>query len=327
MDLIKKLRRDGADIGENVTIGEGCKIDVSELKIGDGAVIGKNTTMKALKVEIGKAVRIGPNFQLEVTSEFMVGERSDLIENCRMMGGKIHLGKKLWAMGTFIGGGGWRDPQSELEIGDFCHLGEETHINICRKVSIGDEVGIGFRSYIVTHGAWANALEGYPCSFAPVTIKDYAWLPTSVGVMPGVTIGRGAVIGSGAVVTKDVPDYCFAAGIPARVVKTRETFLPKLSMEQKFGIAKRVFQEFKVHIAKRLDRESEIELGADGLLARLKMEGNSIVIGISSDKGSLSKIDLLKREVTGVRTGLGVEIIDFYRRRGVRIITERYAPE
>lgn len=58
-----------------------------------------------------------------------------------------------------------------------------------------------------------------PLKYAPINIKDGAHLGIGSIVMPGVTIGRGAVIGAGAVVTKDVPDYCVAVGVPARVVK------------------------------------------------------------------------------------------------------------
>lgn len=53
----------------------------------------------------------------------------------------------------------------------------------------------------------------------PITIKDNCWLGANVSVMPGITIGENCVIAAGAVVTKDVPDNCFVAGVPAKVVK------------------------------------------------------------------------------------------------------------
>ncbi|MGH2840338.1 MAG: acyltransferase, partial [Solirubrobacteraceae bacterium] len=53
---------------------------------------------------------------------------------------------------------------------------------------------------------------------APVEIGDGAWLAQNVVVCPGVRVGRGAVVGASAVVTRDVPDFCVAVGAPARVV-------------------------------------------------------------------------------------------------------------
>jgi acetyltransferase-like isoleucine patch superfamily enzyme len=55
----------------------------------------------------------------------------------------------------------------------------------------------------------------------PVTIGDYAWLPHKIIVLPGVRIGNYAVIGTGSVVSRDVPDYAVAVGNPAQVVKER----------------------------------------------------------------------------------------------------------
>ena len=54
---------------------------------------------------------------------------------------------------------------------------------------------------------------------APITIEDDAWLATRAVVLKGVTVGRGAVVAAGAVVTKDVPPYTVAAGVPARVIR------------------------------------------------------------------------------------------------------------
>ena len=63
----------------------------------------------------------------------------------------------------------------------------------------------------------------------PVTIGDDVWIGRRAMIMPGVTIGNGVIIGAGAVVTKDIPDYAIAAGVPAKVVKGRrpQTFSSK----------------------------------------------------------------------------------------------------
>lgn len=59
-------------------------------------------------------------------------------------------------------------------------------------------------------------------TYGKVIIKKNAWLGMNVTVCPGVTIGRYAVVGAGAVVTKDVPDYAVVAGIPAKVIRMQD---------------------------------------------------------------------------------------------------------
>ncbi len=55
---------------------------------------------------------------------------------------------------------------------------------------------------------------------APIVIQDHVWLGMNVVVLKGVTIGEGAIVAAGSVVTKDVPSHCLVAGVPAKVVKT-----------------------------------------------------------------------------------------------------------
>ena len=54
----------------------------------------------------------------------------------------------------------------------------------------------------------------------PILIKKGAWIGAGVSILPGITVGKYAIVGAGAIVTKDVPDYAVAVGTPARVVKT-----------------------------------------------------------------------------------------------------------
>jgi len=60
---------------------------------------------------------------------------------------------------------------------------------------------------------------------APVTIEDYVWIGHRAIIMPGVTIGRGAVVAAGAVVTKSVPPMSIVAGVPAKIIGQRHSAL------------------------------------------------------------------------------------------------------
>lgn len=98
-------------------------------------------------------------------------------------------------------------------------------------IRIGDRVMIGPRVSLITVGhpvEHAERRQFITCE--PITIHDSAWIGASATILPGVTIGAKAVIAAGAVVTKDVPESCLAAGVPARVVRqlnaTDEPSLP-----------------------------------------------------------------------------------------------------
>lgn len=94
---------------------------------------------------------------------------------------------------------------------------------LCR---IGSRVAIATNVTIVVDSNPNNSLisnETYVktnlIETKPVVIEDDVWLGTNVVVLPGVTIGRGAVIGAGAVVTQDIPPFSVAVGVPARVIR------------------------------------------------------------------------------------------------------------
>jgi chloramphenicol O-acetyltransferase type B len=55
----------------------------------------------------------------------------------------------------------------------------------------------------------------------PVTIKDFVWLGSNVTIIPGVTIGEGAIVAAGSVVVKDIPDYAIVGGNPAKFIRFR----------------------------------------------------------------------------------------------------------
>ena len=98
------------------------------------------------------------------------------------------------------------------------------------EVTIGDDCNFGPNVTIVTpvhpmlpdeRRALRNAVgeEKHMCYAKPVRIGNDCWLGANVTVCPGVTIGHGCVIGAGSVVTRDIPDGSFAAGVPCRVIR------------------------------------------------------------------------------------------------------------
>lgn len=123
--------------------------------------------------------------------------------------------------GSVIRGPVTCDYGTNVYIGDRTFINYECILMDCAEIHIGDDVLIGPRSQLITGlhpmdpDERATGLE----SAASIRIENNAWLATSVIVLPGITIGEGAVIGAGSVVTKDVPPKVFAAGNPCRVIR------------------------------------------------------------------------------------------------------------
>jgi len=109
---------------------------------------------------------------------------------------------------------------SKIEIGDNSGIGVDCRI--AEQVSIGNRVMMGPECIIFTRNHKFNrhkkAYSGYT-KVEKVVIEDKVWIGARCIILPGVTIGEGATIGAGSVVSKDVPPYTVVAGNPASVVK------------------------------------------------------------------------------------------------------------
>lgn len=108
-----------------------------------------------------------------------------------------------------------------IEIGENFYANYNLVILDCAKVTIGDNVLIGPNVGIYTAGHPLHfELRNEEWEFAsPITIEDNVWIGGNVVLNPGVTIGRNSVVGSGSVVTKDIPADVVAAGNPCRVIR------------------------------------------------------------------------------------------------------------
>jgi acetyltransferase-like isoleucine patch superfamily enzyme len=128
---------------------------------------------------------------------------------------------------------------SKFYIHPTSHLKSDTFIECSGGVRIGKyfHTGRGLTIFSTNHNY--NSDKSIPYDEVdikkPVIIKDFVWCGANVTIVPEVTIGEGAVIGAGAVVTKDVPDYAIVGGNPAKVITYRNIKLfKKLKKEEKF---------------------------------------------------------------------------------------------
>jgi acetyltransferase-like isoleucine patch superfamily enzyme len=163
------------------------------------------------------------------TGAFSSKDFRSLGENCIFEAGvlifhpeNITLGCNVYVGHQTILKGYYRN---EVRIGDRTWIGQQCFMHGAGGIAIGACVGIGPGVKILTsqHKEAGRHLPVLlsPIETAPVVIDDDADIGIGAILLPGVTVGKGAVVGAGAVVTNDVPPYAVVAGTPARVLRYR----------------------------------------------------------------------------------------------------------
>ena len=111
-----------------------------------------------------------------------------------------------------------------LTVGRDCFFNDGLYFDAAAPIRIGDGVSLGMDCLFTTvgHAVGAPGFRAGERSARPITIGDGVWLAARVTVLPGITVGPGTIVGAGAVVTRDLPAHVFAAGVPAKTVRSLE---------------------------------------------------------------------------------------------------------
>ncbi len=108
----------------------------------------------------------------------------------------------------------------KLQIGDHSWIGDNTVLYSFANITIGNNVVISQKSYLCA-GTHDYQSTSFDIQAFPIVIEDEAWLAADVFVAPGVTVGKGAVVGSRSSVFNDLPPMMVCVGSPARPVHAR----------------------------------------------------------------------------------------------------------
>lgn len=175
---------------------------------GGGLVVGRNVVVRhADKIAVGRNVVIDDNCLIDGRG---AGESGIKIGN-----------EVIISRGSIV-----QSKSGPIRIGDRTNIGSGSLVCAMGAVEIGQCVLIA-GGCSISGGQYHTERTDLPISEqgvftrGPVVIGDGSWLGMKVLVLDAVSIGRGCVVGSGAVVTGDLPDYTVAVGVPARVLKVR----------------------------------------------------------------------------------------------------------
>jgi maltose O-acetyltransferase len=136
----------------------------------------------------------------------------------------VRIGARTLILGRIEFAGPGR-VQERFSLGEGCQITAPLYADACAPITIGNRVFIGHHVVLIT----TNHKIGPPSQRCgcwerePITIEDGVWIGACAKLLPGVTIGRGAIVAAGAVVTRDVPPNTLVGGVPARPIRTLDT--------------------------------------------------------------------------------------------------------
>ena len=155
-----------------------------------------------------------PTLKMDYSSKINATKISEYVT----LGPKVDISKSRIGSYTYFASD---DKFFNTSIGKFCSIGP------------GVRCGMGFHpsnTFVSTHPIFFSTNKQAQITFAdknyftealPIEIGNDVWIGANVIILDGVRIGNGAILGAGAVITKDVPDYAIAVGVPAKVIKYR----------------------------------------------------------------------------------------------------------
>jgi len=175
---------------------------------GSGLIMGRNVTIRhPARISLGDNVAIDDYAVIDAKGETNLGIA---------IGDNVLLGR----------GAVLSCKDGNISIGDNSNIAMGCIIQSGRDVKIGKKVLFGAYCYVVGGGDHRSARIDIPImdqgqTIRGISIGDHCWLGADVKVIDGVNIGRDAIVGAGAVVAEDVPDYAVVAGVPARFIRDR----------------------------------------------------------------------------------------------------------
>lgn len=164
-----------------------------------------------------------------VSADVQLGEKAIIFhpDLVNLYGCRIGSGTRI---GAFV------EIQKDVEVGANCKI--SSHSFLCSGVTVEDGVFIGhgvmfindtYPSAVNSDGALQTA-DDWEC--LPTTIRHNASIGSNATILGGVTVGRHALVGAGAVVNRDVPDYAIVAGVPAQTIGDVRTKKPSVAREE-----------------------------------------------------------------------------------------------
>lgn len=195
----------------------------------------KPALYKLIGFKTGKNIRIGW-FSLIISDEFEIGDNSEISPFNLIICKKVSIGDN-----TIISIFNWIYGRASFKIGKHSFIGASCMINCYENIIIGNFTGIGAESALYTHGVWLSYTEGYPRRFKPIVIGNNVWIPVRTIILP-VEIGNNAIIGTGSIIYKNIPENCFATTSELRISNKNQK--EELSEKQKIKRIHQIVNDF-----------------------------------------------------------------------------------
>ncbi|MFC2030729.1 acyltransferase [Chloroflexota bacterium] len=195
---------------------------------GMPSIIGtmlRGATYRSVLGSIGRGCFIEQDVRLLVPRRIFLGQRVMVGEGCFLDAntpqGRIVLQDDVWlSRGSYIVvGDGTVDIGPMSYIGHRCLMYGTSSIQIGRDALLANDVQLICGNH--TYARRDIPIRAQPTEGQPIVIEDDVWLGASAIVLGGVTVGRGSVVGAGSVVTRSLPPFSIARGVPAKVVGER----------------------------------------------------------------------------------------------------------